>query len=266
MTRYFAGWLVAIALVISAPGQAWTHIGSNIGGWATRRLSVIVNPTGCPLSESALYDIIDNAISTWNRVPLVDLTLFRDPTPSNYTNTDFDLGTVVGAPLIYCDTAFSTTYSVDADFVPAATRAATADDGRLNAAVIGLNAEVGTAAEISDIDRELMIVILAHEIGHALGLGHSSIAEALMYYSVSGKQEALLAQDDMDGLAILYPRNELQAGAFGCSAVHPPTTQAPSGALLAVGWLLVLIALGRRAMPSPKSDLDHFPHLWDRLP
>lgn len=46
--------------------------------------------------------------------------------------------------------------------------------------------------------------VLAHEIGHALGLGHTSKTEALMYYKNSDDRVAL-SQDDIDGITYLYP-------------------------------------------------------------
>ena len=56
------------------------------------------------------------------------------------------------------------------------------------------------------ISREQRLAVLAHEIGHAFGLGHSADPVALMYYDISGKIQKKLNADDFDGCAYLYPQ------------------------------------------------------------
>lgn len=56
--------------------------------------------------------------------------------------------------------------------------------------------------------------VLVHEIGHALGLGHSTDARATMNISGSGLRWRSLEQDDIDGVCTLYPG----AGSAGCDA------------------------------------------------
>lgn len=49
------------------------------------------------------------------------------------------------------------------------------------------------------------VAIIAHEIGHAFGLGHSPVADSLMYYATINDRERLGA-DDMQGITYLYPK------------------------------------------------------------
>jgi hypothetical protein len=69
-------------------------------------------------------------------------------------------------------------------------------------AVIIINNRTGSAfAPLSWSDK---ISVIAHEIGHALGLGHSEDSSALMYYRTVD-QRRRLGQDDIDGISYLYP-------------------------------------------------------------
>ena len=49
-----------------------------------------------------------------------------------------------------------------------------------------------------------LITVAAHELGHALGLDHSSDRGALMFPTYSGPQR-FLGQDDINGIRALYP-------------------------------------------------------------
>jgi len=58
------------------------------------------------------------------------------------------------------------------------------------------------------------VATVAHEMGHAFGLGHSQKEYALMYYQLGLIQERL-SYDDMDGCHYLYNRS----GAVNCASV-----------------------------------------------
>ncbi|MBX3199727.1 MAG: matrixin family metalloprotease [Labilithrix sp.] len=69
--------------------------------------------------------------------------------------------------------------------------------------------------------------VLVHEIGHALGLGHSTDARATMNVSGSGLRWRSLEQDDVDGVCALYPGT----GSAGCDAEPcPPGLRCVAGA------------------------------------
>jgi hypothetical protein len=76
------------------------------------------------------------------------------------------------------------------------------------------------ATQLNSISYDILKSAFAHELGHALGLGHSSNNEALMYYSASNKLQRKLNQDDVDGITYLYPNEKKLSGLAGaCGTV-----------------------------------------------
>lgn len=49
-----------------------------------------------------------------------------------------------------------------------------------------------------------LFLVAAHEFGHALGLDHSSVPEALMYPMYTFTEEHPLHRDDVQGIQHLY--------------------------------------------------------------
>jgi hypothetical protein len=87
------------------------------------------------------------------------------------------------------------------------------------------------------------LIIIAHEVGHILGLGHSQDPAALMYYNAGGKAALTLGQDDIDGISYLYPRNELGGDKMmGCALVATPrgAPPPPPGTMMILALLLML--------------------------
>jgi len=233
-------------VTLSPLAIAWTHTGSNLRGWATSQLVFSVNTANCTIANAELFSIIDEAINAWNGVPTANLSLSRSQVASTTTVAEFVALTATDSPLIFCDPSFATSTGADSDYVPAAAQAFSDSSGELVYGGVYLNAQLGSGAEISGIQRSQMVIILAHEIGHVLGLGHSSNLKALMYYSVAGKTTPVIAQDDMDGITHLYPRSEGASQAFGCAAVHRQNDSVPMVWLvMAMASLLGTLGLGR---------------------
>lgn len=92
-----------------------------------------------------------------------------------------------------------------------------------NQAVVLINNISGSAAAL--MDREKKIILIAHELGHALGLGHATLADALMYYSSTNQSLKYLHKDDIDGITYLYPHHS----PVSCSSIKD--VQGDSGVL-----------------------------------
>ena len=83
----------------------------------------------------------------------------------------------------------------------------------IKGSVILINDRNGTA--FADLSKSDQISVIAHEIGHAIGLGHSDDSAALMYYRTVDHRSKL-GQDDVDGVSYLYP---IHGDAYGCTSI-----------------------------------------------
>lgn len=203
--------LYAAICMFSMPALGWTLVSGGIQGWSAEELSINVNYANCPVPDSVLDDALDAAIEAWNGVPTARLKLKRGTSATDVAT--FTGGTATDVPVLLCDPNLGTTLGTDVDNIPGVAVQIQGNPNIFYGGIL-LNAQAGAGAEISNLsDLELQIT-LAHELGHILGLGHSSTSSALMYFNVSTKTELLVMDDDKDGLSYLYPSN------FGCVAVH----------------------------------------------
>lgn len=235
---------------LSSFAMGWTHLGNNIRGWKNSTVTVYVNATNCPISESQLNEMVDTTISVWNGVTDSSLVIKRGVSTASVA--EFLAGDTTELPVILCDPNFSVQVGgASVNVVPAATFSTNTDEhGNLSYSGILLNAESGAGANISLLTEGQVELTLAHEMGHALGLGHSSQKEALMYYSLGAKQQALLTEDDLDGIIQMYPRNEFTGGVMGCSSVHLSSTNNESflqyrGGMTCLLLLVLVVYWGR---------------------
>ena len=102
----------------------------------------------------------------------------------------------------------------------------------IKGSVVLLNDKLGSP--LGDYNKEQMIAVIAHEIGHAIGLGHTSKDANLMYFNVVEKRDRL-GFDDIAGVTYLYPSDSV----FGtCASV------APIGGTSVIAFILGLIVPG----------------------
>lgn len=103
-------------------------------------------------------------------------------------------------------------------------------------AVILINNIGGTS--VSLLTRKQKRILIAHEMGHALGLGHSSSTDALMYFDLTGQTLDSLHKDDIDGITYLYPHSAPGA----CGTIDTSSSPTSFGGNILIGLLLSFIA------------------------
>lgn len=196
-------------------------------GWQSSTVTLDVD-TSCDNYTTYVNTAMAGAISLWNKVPSANLTVALGTTvelPQAITTYVGDSATSVapaGNPIIVCDSNFTSDTGEDASDIPGFAGAFNLDSttGQKLGALLVLNVQSGAAASITTLAASEITVVLAHETGHILGLGHSADINALMYYQTSASKVAALAQDDVAGITFLYPRQEPSSGgAFGCGTM-----------------------------------------------
>lgn len=200
------------------------------------------------VSEDELMGIVEQAVDQyWNRAPTSRLKL-RAGSIKTYSQ-DFTNGAM-------CTTSTSsectpnTALAVPSDVVIACN---TLRDNFSSPNVLAVTLPnnisgttiVGSLVLLNAIDSTLKnktwedkVSIVAHELGHTFGLGHSPVKDSLMYYSTIEFRDSL-GSDDIDGISYLYPKQQ----PISCGSVDIDTkNQKPWNGLLLGLSLVLLIA------------------------
>lgn len=253
LVRNFFCLIFLAALLAPTPGVAFTLIStdSSLLGWSNPEVAFYINTSNCPTSLDVVT-AFKEAAEVWNGVPTSNLKVSYG---GSTTSTGFTAN-----PTVYCESNFATVTGLDQDFTVGA-GSITTSSSRPNTGILILNVSSGTG-NISNQSTAKLRIIMAHEIGHVLGLGHADDATALMYYDATAKTTLRLSQDDIDGISYLYPRDELGSDKkFGCGLVRdatnlPPMGGSPTGAA-STAALFALVMTVWWGLRKPKQERLH---------
>ena len=187
--------LVAAAAILTAAGVSAY---SSYAKWASATATFYVNPANADVSASAANTAVQYAMNVWNTSG--SSFRFQYGGTASDTATAYDNRNVVIFRNASSGSSIGTTYSwwdssqrlLDSDII-------FWDSGfKFFTGSIGCGI-VSNAVYLEDV--------ATHELGHALGLNHSSSSDATMYPSYSYCSQAMrtLASDDVAGVKALYP-------------------------------------------------------------
>ena len=167
--------LIALLIFLSLPSLAFSFI--NPGEFRNTTLIIYYNPEGAP--DNVTAEQVAAGIYTWNTAGAGMHAVYGGITnlpPSRH------LGYSDGANVIgWGGTSLgSANYS-------------------------GAECDISLGAVPYDWTYYSVSRVVAHEVGHCLGLGHSDISGAIMYPSVGAGTDVTLAADDVAGLRAAYP-------------------------------------------------------------
>jgi len=213
-----------VLIGLNSPAFGFTLVNGTdqMTGWAFDEVPVFLNPTDCTVSEAKLVDAIEGASVVWNAVTTSRLKL-RYGGAVDTTYAEIAGGTekdTQNGPVIICLANMSDALGSDSEYIPAATGTGFRSGTELAAAFMLLNAEEGKSAEISNIPDEKLSLIIAHELGHAVGIGHTADQAALMYFDATEKESLRLGREDIAAVTYIYPRNEILGDLpLGCGSI-----------------------------------------------
>jgi hypothetical protein len=212
-----------ILFFVTQPLMAWTLNNNFTGSFKENRVNVYVDSgTECSnnnISPDELVGLIEPALDDfWNKVPTSNLRLKaagfskhidninngRLCSPTDETCINDGIGSPEGLIpavtdiIIACN---SNNVNFGGSNVLAVTIPNKYSGRKIVGALILINEQSTAFGGLSRSDK---IGVIAHEIGHAIGLGHSKENASLMYYRTV-EQRRRLGQDDIDGVSYLYP-------------------------------------------------------------
>lgn len=227
----------ALVILMTLQSNAFTLNDDYKYGWRGPTLRFNINTTNCPTN---ILSTLDEAFKVWNSVATSNLKLARGnistTTPAqlfNFTATD--------SPVIICEVNFGSVTGTDENTIAGVGFSLVRNGGPyIDYGGVILNMSGGNASLIGK-SKATQAAIIAHEIGHVLGFGHSEEKGALMHHA-SGKKQALrLSQDDWDAMTYLYPRDELSGDdLFACGSLRASTP--PNWPMLLM-WLMPFLML-----------------------
>lgn len=191
--------------------------------------------TNLNMSDDELLSLIDDAVIYWNKSPTSRLKLTKGDLLSVSGNYATDLLCLTGTncdanPNLSVDHEILISCNTNNNNFHTPSNLATTLPNHYSG-----NTIIGSLILINDISNNLFknfnrdekVAVIAHEIGHAIGLGHSPVQDSLMYYSLIPNRRSL-GQDDIDGITYLYPKSQ----PLSCGTITEVTKKGPPNEML----------------------------------
>lgn len=238
---YSLRFLVSFFLVVCSTSYGFTLNNNMEASFDSRTVSVNVASASCDhigLTHDDLLHLAQKAIDHfWNTVPTsslrliqggviqVDQQLFKNQSlclPSSYNTS---VNSCVPNPAFFHQTGIllvcnSNLFDFDQNSPTLAATLPLVDKQKISNAIILLNDTPSNifANPLKGLNENELISTLAHEIGHAIGIGHSQVKDSLMYFAIIPKRNHL-GWDDINAVTYLYPKKDSLFGLGFCGSL-----------------------------------------------
>lgn len=250
-----------VLLLISFKSYAFFLITNNGAAFNSNKVKIYISSnstcTNAGWTKSDILNMaVDGAKDTWNKVGRADITVKKG---GEYNTSDGDFltgelcvadsdttcaaGTVpkVSNIIIACNNNGT---NFPSNSVLAISAPNNISGTKIRGSVILLNDRADS--QLGSFSKSEMEKILAHEIGHALGIGHSEDKDAFMYHTEI-QNKSKLAKDDIYALSHLYPYSidDMNCLGFLGSINYPSNKNYWNNGLMAlsIGFLSIILAL-----------------------
>ena len=241
-----------LLFLLSFKAYAFTFNNSIEAGFEDPRIIVNVNGADCENSDldpDTIYNMAFDAVTDyWNRVPSTSLFLVMGTITEDATNTFYtqpicsSTNPCVPNENVKVDKYILISCNNNKENFPSGnilglTLPNNISDGYIRGSLFLLNDTKGNVFD--SLSRDEIVAVIAHELGHAIGLGHSPTDAALMYYSLVPKRRSV-GIDDMEGVTYLYPKDQ-PFGIISCATID---TGGPGGPNFFLPFFLGLLLIG----------------------
>jgi hypothetical protein len=206
--------LICTFCIFSPFAHAFTLISSTGAHFPVSDVPIDYNDSSCSsaFTTAQLTSYIEGAIGQyWNSIPSAGMKLSLGN--SSTSAPSFGNPLVNNRILVVCRTSWSGGASALA--VGTMSWTSTQTGGLMDLNIGGGSADLRNTSDAGKIR------VIAHEMGHALGLGHSDKDYALMYFQLVSQSG--ISEDDEAGFTYLYPSS--MSNAFtNCAGIQPPNS------------------------------------------
>lgn len=210
-------YLLLITVFFSFQAQAFLLNTSTGAAFGTDEVNIYITSnstcTNAGFTKESLLEVAVSAANKfWGSVPTANIS-FKSGGILQTSNNLFLTGklcatgcnTATDVPavndiVIACNSNSSDNFT--SDTLLALTVPNNVSSSEIKGSVILLNDTATTS--FKNLSSAELESLMAHEVGHAVGLGHTEDSAALMYY-LNSSTRSKLGQDDIDGISYLYP-------------------------------------------------------------
>ncbi len=205
--------------IISFSASAFTFNNTATLTFGKNEVMVNVAAGNCAnigIDENELLSIIGDAVDQyWNTAPTSRLKLRKGSVIS--VASTYKTGTIC-LPSTSCDPNPALAVASDVliscnnnttNFTSSGVLAITVPNNISGKTIIGSLILINDLAsnQFKYKSRDEKISVIAHELGHTFGLGHSPVKDSLMYFATVNMRKNL-GSDDIDGISYLYPKQQ----------------------------------------------------------